>query len=273
MSKIRKAQISIDYIGGAIVFFIAILFIVTTTLNVVPRFSDNLEHNRLQVTGWTISTTLLDTPGYWENDDEDGEDWYEYIFEGSGNQENLKSIGLEDMETGGLDRDKIESLGTLIDYTDMREIMSTDFEFHIDFTEYVIIDTSKDGDSDEEPEPGGSWGYEIIRGEGYYFYVVEETDGYTVHVGEEDGQGIDFFEEVEQGESVILELGEDDEEFLLDVTSGGILKSGGDLLVLEKDLRSVGRDIHLSADEMVNIRRFSNIDDNIVRIDMRIWEP
>ncbi len=255
-------------------FFVAILFIIVTTLNVVPRYSDNLSYNRLQITGWTISTTLIETPGYWSQGDEWGYDWHEPT-----NIDNVESIGLEDYEEGGLDRDKIYSLGegVGIGYIELKRILATDFEFHLDFTEFVVIDTSMEGDSDREPsgKPGGNWGYEVIDGEGYFFYVYEDGDGdFEVRVGQEDYSGFEFIYEItpEDG-SVEMELGENDREYTLNIITSGVLSSDGEILVLEKDLNSIGRDIHLSADEMINIRRFSNIGDNIVRVDMRFWKP
>ncbi len=274
MFKIRKAQISIDYIGGATVFFVAILFIVVTTLNVVPRYSENLSHNRLQVTGWTISTTLLETPGYWSQGEEWGYDWHEPT-----NIDDVKSLGLEDHKERGLDRDKIEALDETfgIGYIDMKNILATEFEFHMDFTEFVVIDTSMEGDPDREPtgKPGGSWGYEVIDGEGYFFYVYEDgNNDFEVHVGQEDGSGFEFDHEITSGDgSVDMELGENGREYTLNIITSGVIPSEGDILVLEKDIKSIGRDIHLSADEMINIRRFSNIEDNIVRVDMRFWKP
>ncbi len=270
-----KGQVSIDYIGGAAVFFISIIFIVTATLNIVPEFTEGIRHDRLETQGWSISNTLLKNTGYWDDGSTEGFDWHRQVE--SGDEEDVRAVGLEKENGYGVDREKLDTLlSGDFDYTTLKnDVLSTEYDFNKKFTEYVVIDSSNQEQGDVFPDGvDGTVGYESIEGKGYYF-VAEDLgdDGFRVHVGEydEDSGEIDYIYEVEDSE--VLELGEDELEYKLDIVFSGILQTNGDLIILEKELGSYGRDIELAADEMVSIRRFSNIGSSILRVDMRVWQP
>lgn len=268
MVNIRKAQISIDYIGGAVVFFVSVLFIVTGVLNVMPEFTDNVVQNRLETKSWSLSTVLLSTEGYWENENESGSDW-------QNNVDDVLSFGLQSRDEQGLDRDKIQALDR-VDYQEVKNTFGTGFDFAIDFTEYITVDTSGEvpekieiPESLEEQEL--NFGSRQVDGEVYYFLVHESSGDYNVSVssGTNFSKDLDSFI-TEVNSTGVVDFG--DRQFTVEIPNSGVVESEGKLLVLQTSIQRIGRRVPPDPGEVVSIRRFSNTGKNVVRMDVRMWQ-
>lgn len=270
MCRIGKGQISIDYIGGAVIFFVSVLFIVTGVLNTVPEYSENVLKNRLEVRGWSLSTVLLSTPGYWEGEDDSGTEWTSHT-------EDLKSVGLAENSEDSVSREKVVALDK-VSYTRLKNIFGTSFDFNIDFTEYMVVKTESEdvSEMDVTVPPGETYhfGSRKVDGKGFYFLVLGQ-DNYNVSVSEDS----DFTDkddgdiDVTINESGVVDFGEEMRQYTLDIPSSGVYESDGEMVVFKTSLQRVGRRLPPDPGEVVSIRRFSNVGNSILRMDMRLWQP
>lgn len=127
-----KGQISFDYLAGAMVFFSAILFLVSSVTGVLPAMEQSQQVSELEMTGWALSEVLLEDEGFWEQGNVNGTDWHLQ------NPAWVQVVGLRDGRR--LSRAKIGALINM-SYSRIRSITGTDVAFNIGFIEYATIDT------------------------------------------------------------------------------------------------------------------------------------
>ncbi len=250
----------------------------TSALNTLPQFSQGIETNSLEISAWTTSSTLISTKGYWQNGSRQGTDWHNHLS----SPDDIASIGLATAE-GDLDREKIRALLN-ISYQRMKQLLKTENDFMIDFTEFPVVDTSKSfvkGGSPAKAEdfsPPTTSRYEDanstihygaiqIAGDERFFLVTSHGTYDTVYTSE--NWNFSDSDPVDTSESVPLEFGR--REYLLRPISAGISTSGGEVVALERELGVIGRRPTGAVEEIVNVRRFSNIDEHPVRIDFEVW--
>ena len=252
------------------VFFVSVLFIVTGVLNAIPEFTDQVVQNRLETQAWSLSTVILSTPGYWKNISDDGTSWERKT-------EYVRSFGLESEERPGLEREKIQALDSIA-YSEMKRILATEFDFSMDFTEYMVVDTSvPESDIPSEvnipSEYDGqrlNYGSKRVEGEGYYFLVHGFPGDYNVSIsGTRDFSQPEGELNIDIDGSGTVDFGA--RQYSLDIPNSGVYESEGNMVVLQTSIQRIGRRTPPDPGEVVSIRRFSNIEENVVRMDMRMW--
>jgi len=272
-----KGQISIEYTGGALLFFSSILFVVAGVLGTLPQFTDAIDENSIETQIWASTALLLSNTGQWESDTQSGPDWHNHV-------ENTTQLGLISQD-GDLSRDKIRELVSM-DYTDAKLLLQTEKDFNIQFTEFSIIETAS---SFEKDDPSGKVADVITEPTRSRYDDANETIRYgsirangaqkhvlvTAHQGNYDtvyiSEDWDFTDATVFGPTGNQILSFDGRRYRLSVPDSGIFASDGTTVVLTRPLGNVGTRTPAAEATVVTARRFSNIGPNPVRIDVEMW--
>lgn len=272
-----KGQISIEYTGGALLFFSSILFVVAGVLGTLPQFTDAIDENSIETQIWASTALLLSDSGQWESDTRTGPDWHNHV-------ENTTQLGLVGQD-GDLSRDKIRELVSM-DYEDVKLLLRTEKDFNIRFTEFSIIDTA---DSFEKYDPQGKIGQVITEPATDSYDNANDTVRYgsisangaekhvlvTAHQGNFDtiyiSEDWDFTDATRLGPTGNQVLSFDGRRYRLSVPDSGLFASDGKTVVLTRPLGNVGTRTPAAEATVVTARRFGNIGSNPVRIDVEMW--
>ncbi len=272
-----KGQISIEYTGGALLFFSSILFVVAGVLGTLPQFTSAIEENSIETQVWASTAVLLSDTGQWASDTRTGPDWHNHL-------ENTTQLGLVGQD-GDLSRDKIRKIVSM-DYKDVKLLLQIDKDFNIEFTEFSIIDTAS---SFEKNDPGGKIGQVITEPTTDSYDDANDTVRYgsitangaekrvlvTAHQGTYDtiyiSEDWDFTDAIRLGPAGNQILSFDGRRYRLSVPDSGIFASDGKTVVLSRPLGNVGTRTPAAESTVVTARRFGNIGPNPVRIDVEMW--
>lgn len=129
-----KGQVSLDYLAGAMVFFSAVIILVSSVMGAIPDFKESQRRSELELTAWAMSEVLLEDEGYWEAGNLNGTDWYTDTH-----RPFVKVFGLEGPD-GQLSPRKIAALQET-NYSDLSAVFQPGADFNIGFTEFVPVDT------------------------------------------------------------------------------------------------------------------------------------
>lgn len=130
----RNGQLSIDYIAGAIVFFGAIIVLISGVLNTVPQFQNTHAVNDLELTGWGLSEVVMSDTGYWQNVTGNGTDWH------TAPASDTVVTGLQAAGGDGVSLNKVDALRNM-DYSTLQNVLGTQQDFTITFTRFTPVDT------------------------------------------------------------------------------------------------------------------------------------
>lgn len=132
----RKAQINIEFVGGAIIFFTTLLFIMSSTFSVLPKYGEKSRLNELEITGWTLSKKLINSKGFWDNSTHNGTDWENHPSD-------VVSIGLAE-SYHDLDPEKTEEFLNNVNYVNAKtNLFKIEKDFRVKITEFIPIETYK----------------------------------------------------------------------------------------------------------------------------------
>lgn len=268
----RSGQISIDYVAGALVFFGALIVLVSSVINAVPQIEDAQQLNDLELTGWAASEVLLKDEGYWQNATASGTDWHTHVSDAT-------VLGLSTGERRHISRDKLQALRNM-DYQAMRNTMGTDVEFSIEFTEIIHVDTYQRYRRSDPPShitepsyPLGTqtrihYGSRTINGTPYYVLLANTAGWYNMLWISDDWDFTDGETDrynLTQDGSVTL----DGDTYLVDIGSSQV--SDGKLLLLKRSLGRTGTVPGDGVTDIVEIERYGVLDGNIVQLVMQLW--
>jgi len=274
--RISKGQISIDYAGGAMLFFLSLIFVTTGVLGTVPQFTDVIQEDRLEVTAWSFTTSLLEENGYWETATASGEDWHRHTG-------NVKNIGLSDGK--GIDRAKTNAFLSL-DYRRIKnQIAKMEKDFNMEITEYGLVYTDQTFPRGNPPAkltgfvPPNNPSYtsadstvhygsiELNEEAKYFLVTFHANDPDSVYVSDSwnfSGSSRQTF-----GDNRIFNF--NGRNYRLDMGNSGITTSEGNLIVLSRLMGRIGERPPVDTQRVVQVRRVTNIGHNPVTIETSIW--
>lgn len=279
----RQGQISIDYVAGALLFFLSLTFVITGILSTVPQFTDQIENNRLEASAWRLSTALLTTPGHWENTSGGGSDWQQAPAD------DIRQVGLA-TPAGGIARSKLQRADQL-SYDRLRQLLEAETHFRMSVREYLQVDTSRsyrngtpptslDGFQPPDSHPvyddyNGTVNYGSVRinGETQHWLVVQNQSMLQAYRSE----SWDFRSPETTAGRATYNGSETDRiafgprTYLFDGNDAGIQASGGKLVVLQRPATIIGRRTPAYVDNTVAVTRFTNIEEIPVRVRMEVW--
>lgn len=267
----RKGQISIDYAGGALVFFVSLIFVVTGMLGTIPQFSEAVTADRLETIGWSLSTQLLEQPGYWQDGSQNRTDW-----QNAPDPSMIQSLGLA-APNSGISSAKVDVMQDM-NYTTIKNIVNINDDFTLDLTAYMVVTTTRtfekgsspwalDGDFAWEGNSDQAWyGATMENGVSQYFMIDRDPE-YTIYAS--STRDFADYTTVAPGEAKIRDFG--DQSYILEHSTSGVAQAEGRQLVLERQLGRIGERTPPEEAQTVNIVRYSHIDQNPVRIQMEVW--
>lgn len=281
-----KGQIYIDYMGGALLFFISIIFIVTSALGTVPEFSQGIEQNQLELTAWSVSTHLVERSGFWRSGSDSGTDWHRHM---DGFLDENISIGLASEQ--GLDRAKVN---TLLEepYLKIKRIIGVEKDFNMEVREFAFVDTHKSftkpsgspvedylGVPSSQFKPPSTDSYDSSDSEVHYGSISIKSDEKRFLAVSHDGTYDEAYysdnwnfsnsEGLGLGDSRIIEF--DDRSYRFNGRDSGIVASDGKTIGLSRIMGRLGRRPSEQSDNVIEVDRFSNIGENPVKIEMQFW--
>jgi len=273
-----KAQVSYEFVGGAILFFTALTIVVSLIFTQFPVFSRSARVNRLYQQAWSVSNSLVNHKGYWEDGLLNGTNWQI-------DPSDVRSLGLA-ASNRVLDQNKVEELASgSLSYDNITDLLGTDNDLWINITEYVVVDSYRSyRKSGSVPgyitPPSGSsqytnakqlihYGNDSINGESVSFLVARLGDSYDyvwTSKGDWDfSASSESFNLTDQG---VLTVNGDDYVFNNKTTETG--DSTGRLILLEHDLANVGK-YNPVGETSVVVKRYATLKDNIAEIKVELW--
>lgn len=266
-----KGQLSIDYIAGALVFFAALVLLISNVLGTIPQLEEQYQTNELQLTAWSLSEVLLHDRGYWSNATENGTNWHVNL-----RTQDTEALGLQG--ANGLSREKLQALQNM-NYQRITNILHINTSFNMELTEFLYIDTHRSFTPGSDPgfitEPTYSgnvrgdvqYGSERIDGTSYYF-LLANTVGWpnSLWVSEDWNFTDATYYNLSTTSVVTLE----DNTYLANPSSNQI--SEGRALILQRRVGRVGTVPSGSVDDIRQITRYGVMDGNVVKAVFRVWE-
>lgn len=270
----RSGQISIDYMAGALVFFGAIIILISSVLNVAPQFGQTQHHNDLQLSGWSMSEVVMNDPGYWTNSTDNGTDWHH-----PANRPDVTIIGLQTRNQSGIDSQKVAALQEM-DYNVLKQVLEFDHDFNLELTEFVYVDTHRTFENGSAPsfitEPTYPndissmirYGTDTMRGTPYYFLLADSTGWYNNLWVSEDWDFTDNTTYYNLSTDRIISL--NGTSYLVGIGDNQL--SDGNLLVMSRQLGRTGGIPPQNTENIVEVRRFDvSRDKNVIKGVFRIW--
>lgn len=280
-----KGQIAIDYIGGASIFFVAVLFVVLSVLSGIPEYSAGVTANRMELTGWSVTSTILNTPGYWEDAgaDEEGENWEDKI---GSSPDTVKSVGVAGRS--GLKMDKIEALMGM-DYQALKTLLGLELDFQLRISLFPVVRMSgeeygKNGlpsdypditepsyDESEGSVTGVRFGGISFNDEKHKFLAVAHEGVYDT-IWASDDWDFSSADRIGPGEHKDLLDGMPDQVLNVTTTGSGLSLSEGEQFMLRYPAGVVGEPVPTIADESLEIKRFGTVNRTPVRMAMEVYD-
>ncbi|MDY6770910.1 MAG: hypothetical protein SV186_03050 [Candidatus Nanohaloarchaea archaeon] len=273
-----KGQISIEYTAGALLFFSAILFVVSGVLGTLPRFTDTIDENSIETEAWTLSTLLISTQGRWESGPRSGTQWQQHTG-------NISRVGLLGQD-GSLEREKIRAFVSLR-YERLKVLLKTGKDLNIEFTEFVVADTSQsftkptatgdigtvltqpDSQAYQDANATVHYGTVTLNGDERHFLVTAHQGVYdTIYIS----QDWNFTDAIRLGPNGNRVLSFNGRRYRIQTSESGIFQSNGQTVIFSRPMGRVGRRTPTAEPQIINVRRFASMDGKPVRIDMEIWE-
>lgn len=265
-------QLSIDYLAGAMVFFGAIIFLVSSVMGTLPQFQQAQQESELELLAWSMTEVLLKDEGYWNSTAGSGTDWHNHIPD-------TAVVGLRSGSI--LSRDKIEAL-LAMDYQQLKTVFNVDADFAITLSEVVPVDTYASferGTADvpdyiTEPAYTASaadtvyYGSARFNGQPRYVLLVDEIGWYNKLRISEDwnfANGNTATHNLTTNRFVQIAGN------TYKIPAAHTATSDGKLLLLE---REIGRNGAVPGDEVatvLSVTRFGAVNNKIVRLVMHIW--
>lgn len=267
----QKGQISIDYAGGAMVFFVALIFVVTGMLGTIPQFSEAVTTDRLETVGWSLSTHLLNQPGYWQQGVQNRTDWH-----AAPSTDQIDSLGLASPE-GGVSLEKINEMQDM-EYTTIKGIVNIHEDFTFDVTEYMIVTTDSTFEKGSPPWniedidwQGNSdtvWYGAVTENQATQYFMIDRDPSFTIYTS--SSRNFDTYDTISREEASIIDFG--DRSYILEQSGSGVSQSQGRQLILERSIGRIGERTPPEEAQTVNIVRYSWTDRNPIRIQMEVWD-
>ncbi len=269
----RAGQISIDYMAGAMVFFGAVVILISSVMSAVPQVQNVRNTNDLQLVGLSVSEVIMNDPGYWQNGTANGTAWH------TADPGSVTTIGLQEPGRTGLNTEKITALQQM-NYSQIQRILATERDFSARFTEYLYIDTSHTFTQGNPPpyitEPAYSpgtasqlqYGSRVIDGTHYYF-LLANTQGWYNQIWISTNWDFSSATHYDLAQTQLVTINEN--SYLINL--GDAQTSNGKLVVLRKQLGRAGTVPPQHVEDIIELKRVAvTADDrNVIRGVFQVW--
>lgn len=266
-----KGQISIDYVAGALIFFGSLVFLVSNVMGTLPAFSQAQQTDELTLSAWSMSEVVMKDEGYWRNGTHSGDNW----------QDHLGSVEVLGVKEGNeISGEKINAF-TGLNQSWLRSAFNTEKKVNVEFREVVNVDTHRSFQRGSPPgfitEPaysGGTadeirYGAKELSGEERHFLLVKNPGfGWYNRVRVSTGWDFTGSDTYNLTDTRYIPVGGG--TYVTEAANTEV--SGGNLLILWRDLGRTGDVPGESVDEIVSVDRYGVMDGNVVEVTFRVWE-
>lgn len=292
----RKAQVNIEFIGGSILFFSALIFVISSVFGALPKYENINQLNSLESTGMALGRKLINYRGFWRNSTHNGTNWEDKETYLESNNFSNFSLGLaESYHT--LDPDKCEEFfnGFLSDnYTEVKTgVLKMEEDFRITSTEYIIVDTYNsftrgNGSNLGITEPPSSdpiynstetenivhYGNKSINEEMRWFLVTKTNDDYTIYISENTNFNSGGYNRTNASETYNMEI--NGRIYIHDLeNSNEVENSERRVLIFRREsgeyLGSFGREPPEIEDNYVKQERIVTLNSNLIKMEILVW--
>ncbi|MFB6099769.1 MAG: hypothetical protein ABEK16_00715 [Candidatus Nanohalobium sp.] len=285
-----KGQSTIEFLGAAFLFLIALIGSLTMMSGQVPQFRDDVQQSAHNMEIYRLTENMITKPG-----------WHTYGSGGSNWEKNASTIsGTTQLGLAAdyhvIAWDKLQALSTTgrdrFNYSQFRDINELDNQYYFNFTWYPIVETSKTftrGSSPsyiDEPTDDDSDGsryynaenrvhYGTFRLNGSEFpFLVAAFDGVynTVYVTGNPGDW-NFYESSEHKVGDVISL--DGTEFRVKKIQNRERRPGA-AVILSRHLKSFGAPPETADSTTVKLNRYVSLrapetDKEVVRMGVLSW--
>lgn len=260
----KSGQINIEFLGGAILFFSAVIFLINSSLDAIPQYAKYSERNSLELNLITISRILF-TEGYWKNNSDSGTDWQNHL-------EDIKFLGF--FTNGSIDLNKINALNKL-DYEKIKILFGIKEDFWIDVDEFHVIDTSRSFEKDKWSsfipfEPPSDDDFASTNGRIHYgrenssyLFLIEKNNEYSVLYIHNSTRYFKYYLNENSNLSI------NGKKYSIGIDTGW--DPYGNIVILKRNIISYGRDLPELSKESSSLVKFGNNKNKIYRIRITIW--
>ncbi len=270
----RTGQISIDYMAGAMVFFGAIIILITSVMSAVPEVQENRNLDDLQMVSLSASEVLMNNPGYWAEDaTTNGTDWHQVdpVF--------IETLGIQHSNRTGVKTDKITAMQQM-DYAEIQSVLSMERDFNARFTVMLYIDTSNTFIQGEAPdhivEPAYPpdtedrihYGTENIDGTTYHF-LTAASDGWYNEIWISTDWDFSDADHYDLSDTQILTI--DQNTYVTNI--GDTQISDGNLIILRRQLGTIGTAPPEHTDNVIRVDRFDTTaeENHVIHGVFHVW--
>jgi hypothetical protein len=266
-----KGQLNIEFIGGFLLFISAIFFVSFSATGIFSEFEKQNRINDLGSSMIAISNILLNSEGYWQNENLGGTDWDK-------NLNFTKSLGL--LDQGKFSDSKFDALNKL-GYERVRELLSTDKNFLIESSSFYYIETREKFDKPFKPpfiiEPSDTfytnfntsinYGSGTINGQKMYFLVLLNRTAFRIYASK--SWNFSSAEIIQPGNMNLTINGEP-----FSLIQNSVVISKGNILIFKSKEKRFGIPPGFGARNVLSSDRFSisdSVGTRIVKLSLVVW--
>lgn len=267
-----QGQISIDYLAGAMIFFGALVLLVSNVMTTLPEFSDAQRVDQLQLSAWAASEVMVNDRGYWDNGTINGTSWQDHV-------DDVEVAGLEGPD-GDLLMAKIEAMTAMDDDT-LQDAVATNESMAVSFREVVSLDTHRAFEQGSAPgfitEPSYDpdadstvhYGATDVHGTRLHVLLTDVVGWYNhVYISRDwdfTNVNTETFNLTETG---YLQLA----ERTYAMQSGHTDLSEGRMLLMSNDLGRAGPIPPQDVTDIVTVERYGVVDGNVMEVRVQAWQ-
>lgn len=276
-----KAQINIEFLGGAVLFFAVLTFVMTGPFTILPKYENINQLNSLETTGWIISNQLINEQGYWESSNDNGTRWEDHPGK-------IASLGLSE-GYHRIDPKKAEKLLNNLSYTNVKaSLLGIEKDFKIKLREFIPVDTHKTfqkgkGSKYGFVEPQDSiylnsdeqihYGSHEIQGKTLWVLTAKNMGKHSIYT-EINSKNFTDCNKTNSTDYFELKIG--GEKYIHDINrTNDVETSDGSLVIFRRNngtyLGEFGREPPKTSDDYVKIKRFGTIGKKIIEIEITVW--
>ncbi len=269
----KHGQINIEFTGGAVLFFITLIFVITSVFAILPKYAETSQKNNLENIGWTLSELIINDPGYWSSGNESGFDWENHL-------KYIKTFGLA-KDYHQLSENKIAALPSL-SYEKVKTILGIDKNFQFNIKEFLIINCIHTFEKHNlestglTGEPSDSFyknadstvhlGTKLISGRKFYFLIAQKEDNFMLYISPKSN----FSQFSKYNSSKPANITLESQKFMFS-ENNGIKSSKGNIVILNREIIKYGRNMTGLEKQVLVFKRFAELNGSIAKLSLKVW--
>jgi len=284
----KRGQINIEFAGGAILFFVTLIFLLGTVLSNIPKHNRQAETNQLSLVSQSMTDKMINHKGAWNDAGSPRSDWEDHPGQ-------LVSFGLA-QSYHRLAEDKIAAMQADLDKYEVQTALGLNqsrIRYNLSLIRLIPVKTVKTfqkGNGSiyglDEPDPLDSnsfdqdyglvgpiihYGARVINGNTQHLLVGQDNTGnywywISPDTNFENGHSDDYHYRVEAREVYI-----GSETYQIGQRSG-LDASQGNLIVFQTKILDHGFKPPSTTESIVQNSRYASLGNDTVKLITQVWQ-